>query len=263
MRDDYKQAILYFTKHQKCSITFVAKLFHIDRECLANRLKEQGLHQDRRKKYFCNSDFFEKIDNEDKAYWLGFITADGCIKNNNSLNIFLKDTDINILKRFLVSIEATNKIINEKRFVNNKFIKAVGIRLFDVKICNDLKKYGVVPRKTFIAKFNPDNHIPPQYINAYIRGLFDGDGWVSDFSNGHEIGFCGTYNICNNICEIFNKQLNVKCKVTKIKSIYRIRISNKNGIQTIAKYMYNNAHNYLQRKYDIINKIAVLDETTM
>ena len=31
------------------------------------------------RKYFFNFDFFEKIDNELKAYWLGFIYADGCI----------------------------------------------------------------------------------------------------------------------------------------------------------------------------------------
>ena len=30
-------------------------------------------------KYYYNKDFFEKIDTEEKAYWLGFLYADGCI----------------------------------------------------------------------------------------------------------------------------------------------------------------------------------------
>jgi hypothetical protein len=30
----------------------------------------------------CNIDYFEIIDTEDKAYWLGFIYADGCITKN-------------------------------------------------------------------------------------------------------------------------------------------------------------------------------------
>lgn len=58
------------------------------------------------KKYFANYDFFEKIDNEIKAYWLGFIMADGYNSNyelvirlhgseSHHLQIFLKDIDGN------------------------------------------------------------------------------------------------------------------------------------------------------------------------
>ena len=30
-------------------------------------------------KYYYNKDYFSVIDNSDKAYWLGFLYADGCI----------------------------------------------------------------------------------------------------------------------------------------------------------------------------------------
>ena len=30
-------------------------------------------------KHNLNKDYFKNIDNEEKAYWLGFIAADGCI----------------------------------------------------------------------------------------------------------------------------------------------------------------------------------------
>ena len=32
---------------------------------------------------FFNFDFFEKIDNELSAYWLGFMYADGCVEKQN------------------------------------------------------------------------------------------------------------------------------------------------------------------------------------
>ena len=34
------------------------------------------------RKYRCNETYFDHIDSESKAYWLGFIYADGCISNN-------------------------------------------------------------------------------------------------------------------------------------------------------------------------------------
>ena len=35
--------------------------------------------QEKNKKFYCDSDFFDVIDTEPKAYWLGFIFADGYV----------------------------------------------------------------------------------------------------------------------------------------------------------------------------------------
>lgn len=34
-------------------------------------------------KYIQNDSYFEKIDNENKAYWLGFLYADGCVSEKS------------------------------------------------------------------------------------------------------------------------------------------------------------------------------------
>lgn len=52
-------------------------------------------------KYVYNKDYFEKINTSEKAYWLGFLYADGCITRfykgevlkSMSLEITLKDAD--------------------------------------------------------------------------------------------------------------------------------------------------------------------------
>lgn len=41
---------------------------------------------------------------------------------------------------------------------------------------NDIKKYNLGPNKTYIDFKFPLDEIPKQYIGAFIRGYFDGDG---------------------------------------------------------------------------------------
>jgi hypothetical protein len=63
------------------------------------------------RKYSMNEDFFGNIDNEKKAYWLGFISADGNInKTSNTLYIALKASDAPHLQKFLDDIEANYTI---------------------------------------------------------------------------------------------------------------------------------------------------------
>jgi hypothetical protein len=73
----------------------------------------------KRKKY--NENYFEKIDSEDKAYFLGLICADGCILNNKktyryqvALKLHIKD--IEILKTFIKCIICS--IIIRFKFLN-------------------------------------------------------------------------------------------------------------------------------------------------
>ena len=61
-------------------------------------------------KYVLNENYFEVIDNEFKAYWLGFLTADGWVNQSQKTNagvtgIELQYGDIGHLKKFNKSIQ--------------------------------------------------------------------------------------------------------------------------------------------------------------
>lgn len=64
-------------------------------------------------KYVYNKDYFEKINTSEKAYWLGFLYADGCITRfykgevlkSMSLEITLKDADCEHLIKFKNALE--------------------------------------------------------------------------------------------------------------------------------------------------------------
>lgn len=73
------------------SIREIARKYHISRINFSKYLKENNYEiwkQDKTsRKYYCNFDFFECIDTEEKAYWLGFLYADGYIIKHNYNNI--------------------------------------------------------------------------------------------------------------------------------------------------------------------------------
>lgn len=68
------------------SLREIERLTHHGRPQIAKMLENLGIKTtsgNHYRKYFFDFDFFEKIDNELKAYWLGFMYADGCVLPQN------------------------------------------------------------------------------------------------------------------------------------------------------------------------------------
>ena len=63
------------------------------------------------KKYTINEDYFDVIDNQDKAYWLGFIAADGYNREDRGYIEFrLHKQDIDILNKFKQCLSSNHNI---------------------------------------------------------------------------------------------------------------------------------------------------------
>ena len=80
----------------------IAKILNRTESAVQIKARRLGL---KKYPYNCNYRFFETIDTEEKAYWLGFIASDGWIsinKNTNSgtVGIELQVSDIDHLKKF-------------------------------------------------------------------------------------------------------------------------------------------------------------------
>ena len=123
----------------------IASLFNV-RDCTISRIlkkcgtKIRDMSQQQRK-YNLNENFFERIDTEQKAYWLGFIVADGCVlqlkKSTSSLQITLNIKDKKHLEKFKKDIKAESPI----KETNYKWQEA-RIVLSSIRMCQDLSKYG-------------------------------------------------------------------------------------------------------------------------
>ncbi len=62
-----------------------------------------------------NIDIFNEIDTEEKAYWLGFLYADGCVMDNHIFKLTLSDQDEDHLIKFCKFIGYEKEYSVEKR----------------------------------------------------------------------------------------------------------------------------------------------------
>ena len=90
------------------------------------------------RKHHFNENYFEKIDTEDRAYWLGFLYADGNVsygkdKNGNkkgcTVEVTLSEKDKSHLYKFLKCLNADFNYPLEKRIVHLNDKKFVSYRV--------------------------------------------------------------------------------------------------------------------------------------
>lgn len=266
LNQKYQEAIKYFILNPEVSIKETANKFNIDRGTLGQKLTELNLNnsKERQKKYSFNENYFENITTEEQAYWLGWLHSDGNI-HGHQIRLRLSEEDKEILELFNSCLKSNIEIKiekNNKGFSanNNKNIAILTIN--SVKMISDLKKYGIVENKTNLISFY--NFEDKELTKAYIRGLFDGDGWCYFSENSREIGFSGNQQTCEGISRFLTNELKIKNITPKpLKTIYRIRICNKAGICKIYEEIFKGNRNLsLKRKFDKIENFAVSERAS-
>lgn len=264
-----ENAITHFVLNENIKISECAKKFNVDVGTLKSHLKQMNIDTNRYK-YSFNENYFETIDTEEKAYWLGFILADGSISiKKNQLSIGLAEIDSKHLEKFKSDIDSNNPLhyYNANNNVTNKKYPTVELDLVSKKLLYDLEKLNIVPNK---SKNEQPTYLRDDLIKHYIRGFFDGDGWITSskrrLRNGNygntlkwEFGFGSSFDMTNYISEHFNEKLNIEYKEPKLNCIFKLRYSNKNDIAKIIDYLYEDAHIYLNRKYEKIKDYCRLE----
>lgn len=205
----------------------------------------------RKFKYSFNENYFEKIDSFDKAYWLGFIAADGYITKStigqNVLGINLGEKEPLEKFKFCINSNHPINLYNSTNPYNDTISKVFRIILVSNKTVNDIEKLGIVERKSLILKF-PAN-ISKEYISHYIRGYFDGDGSIYEIKNKYYCEILGTEDFLKGLSDQLLDaniiQFPEKCNKT---SIWRLRFSS-SQVFKLYNYMYKDCKDiYLSRK---------------
>jgi len=119
-----------------------------------------------------NTNIFENIDTEEKAYWLGFLYADGSIdKKRRTLSITQMSKSIDILEKFCEFLDIPTKLIKRRKGRSAERY----LRVSSVVLCKDLIKHGVIPNKTYEGVL-PE--VSQELMKDFVRGLWDGDGAI-------------------------------------------------------------------------------------
>lgn len=250
---------------EKYSANKAAKELGIDCGTMRKRLKEYfdlNFLPDGKKKI--NSNYFSVIDSEEKAYWLGFLTADGYVKGTGSIEICLAEIDVNHLEKLKKSLGSEHKLGRKetKLTCNDKVYTSYKLSFKDKIMTNDLLKYGLTPNKSYDA-YIPKEIIDSKYVKHYIRGLFDGDGSLYSYkqSNGkerHEISIVsGSKEMIDNIIYVIKKQLKIDMKYRMSRNLYEVRLHNQFQIRIFLDWLYSDSTIYLERKHN--KAIAVLE----
>ena len=204
-----------------------------------------------------NTNYFEKIDSYEKAYFLGFIYADGSISSNSNTNQKVFSFVLQLQDRYI--LENLHKKMNLKTKISI-YKNSAKLHVYDSKLYNDLNNLGVYEDKSHKDFSIPS--IDKKYLSSFILGYFDGDGCITIKQNKT----CGGVNItCNSnvflkeIQNILNNQ-NIKNYIKKINKptgyLYVLYISGKENQIKFRDYIYKDYNNSLIRKKEKFYQIV-------
>lgn len=227
-------------------------------------LRQMGITRPNGVRSTIDHDYFEEINTERKAYWIGFILADGSIHKReyqrgtytNILRIELKISDkylLDELARDLKSDRTVKECKTEERKQGFKAKHDGYITFSSKKMGDDLSKYGVVPNKTFKLKELPK--IREDLMPHLIRGYFDGDGsvYINSKTQSLRTSFYGTHDFVENIHLFLKEKLNLRDKTIHDQKEAKVSFVNyaKEESEKIYHYIYKDSTIFLKRKKEI------------
>ena len=203
--------------------------------------------------------YFQNIDTNDRAYWLGFIAADGCIlerlkrKENYILSIGLSIKDITHLEKFKKDISADFPIVINNQFHKKmkKYYETAYLRVSRTIMCEDLINHGVGRKKS--QELSLPN-LPDNLMRHYIRGYFDGDGcWTISRQASMCFGIISSVEsfaielreFIKNKCALENS-----AKLSFNKNAYQFIYGGNIQCKRIYDYLYGDGGPWLDRKYE-------------
>ena len=245
----------------------LSKYFPISQVAINKLLRRNGYDaksaSELKRKYPIVEDFFDEIDTEEKAYFLGFLYADGYNNTDrNSVALSLKEDDKEILIRLNSLLQPTKPLGYYKKnklkrgFENSQ--NEYRLVIANKHISERLVELGCGKAKTHNLTFPTEEQVPSHLIRHFVRGYFDGDGSVSG-DKQKQFSFVGTIDFLLPLQQILVKELNFsKTKLDqrhedREDSIRALRYCGINQCITFRDWLYKDATIYLERKKNIFD----------
>lgn len=236
------------------SVNSLKKKYHLGYERLKRILNENNISTQASFRLI-DKDFkdsvFDIIDTEQKAYWLGFIYADGYISKIDSSKKHQYLFEIQLAEKDKSHLEKLKNFFNSKKELTYHRGKIKGVehpayRLSrqNKHLWESLYNKGVIPQKSLILEFPTEEQVPKDLQPAFIRGYIDGDGCIAinQVNDLVYLGLVGSSKFLDKIEELFGKG-----KRYEDGKNFDLRYSINKAIP-ILEQLYSNANIYLERK---------------
>lgn len=202
---------------------------------------------------------FDCIDTEEKAYWLGFLYADGSVSSyRNAVELSLQGKDIEHLEKYNMFLKNKKSVVLQNSKCNGKVFSRCRCTVTNKHFHQRLCELGCIPKKSLILEF-PKKEIfkNEDLIIHFIRGYVDGDGSITFTKTGRLVlQIIGTKEFLTGIIDIFpNIFSKTFCKDKRLKNNTYFITCSCNKADYILEVLYKNSSIYLNRKYD---RLAVL-----
>ena len=234
------------------------KLYNVSYASVYNAIRRYGIKYDYAygRSNFFDIDYFQDIDSEHKAYWLGFIFADGGITKTdtkvsapNRMRLCISVKDECMLEKFAEDIKMDKKYIHHYAQHGYGSDPLCAIDCNSIKMVSDLEKLGCYRNKTYYSSV-PE--FPTELARHFIRGYFDGDGNIcQSFNISSEI------NALRQIQKMLMRDLGFhQTKIIPDRGAWRMSYGGRNQLKKLFHYLYDTASVFLQRKYDKFYSVA-------
>lgn len=241
------------------SLTNLGKKYKCKRQNIAIVLLYNGYDvENRQNRTKFNETIFDSIDTEEKAYWLGFIFADGYISSSKyTFEISLKGADKNHLDKFnnFMQHEDQNHVKLSNIKLNGKIFERCRWSVTNKHLWKTLNNLGCTPQKSLTLQF-PNLNIfqTKNLICHFIRGYFDGDGSFSRTINARtvspNVSLLGTYEFLSQISNVSTIKGHFLHDKRHDQNTHIMYFTQFDTI-IFLDYIYRNASIYLDRKYNL------------
>ena len=241
--------------------TELAKEFGLDIHSIRKIIKSHGIKirgvGEDNKKYLPNAGYFDLIDDEYKAYFLGLLFADGSNnERDGNISIGLMEQDKSVLELMSSKIFLNHRPIYIAKTKGNH--NSARLYISDARMKDKLESHGVIPRKSLILEY-PYGVFDDTLFKHFLRGYFDGDGCITVTNNGTRqmiprFSLVGTELFLSSVKTEIEKHIGVEIKNKLYKAdsksgvVKEFKTGKKSVIYKIYRLLYDECNICLDRK---------------
>lgn len=231
--------------------------------CVVQVLKRCGIptrsRSERQRRYTINDSYFDNINTEMKAYFLGLLYADGTHNPDRyCIRLRLQEGDRHILDTFSSEIVSNRPL----RFIPKKQVNhnnQYGLSINNKRISNNLLRFGLVKRKSWNLNF--PYFLQKDLIRHFVRGFVDGDGTLYISKNKRfTVGISSTYAFTTQLESVIYHHLGIHGSISKspIGTHSYLRYHGNINALIFCNWLYLDNVVSLNRKYDKFLKMKEL-----